>query len=430
MASNTQQPDLQWFTSARLGMFIHWGLYSLPARHEWVMSKEKIPADEYERYMQYFNPDLYDPVQWAKDAKAAGIKYVVLTTKHHEGFALWDTQVSDYNIINSPFGKDALRMFVDAMRAEGLHVGFYHSLIDWHHPDFTIDGFHPDRDRPDREERNKGRDMAKYREFLHAQVRELLTNYGKIHYLFFDFSYREDWPDKPEKGGKGRDDWASEKLLDMVRTLQPGIVVNDRLDIPGDIVTPEGYQPTKPMERDGREVVWEACQTLNGSWGYDRDNHDYKSVPLLVRMLVDTVSNNGNILLNVGPTARGNFDANASKALSDLADWMSVHSRSIYGCGHSSLTPPKDVRYTQSGKRLFVHVFAWPFEFMHLPGLAGKVAYAQLLHDASEIKIIQLDAEAPVTSIHMRADSKDTLTLKLPIREPGVAVPVIELFLK
>lgn len=429
MSRNSQVPNMQWFTEARLGMFIHWGLYSLLARHEWVMSREKIPADEYEKYLQYFDPDLYDPRQWAKDAKAAGVKYVVLTTKHHEGFALWDTKVGDYSVMRTPCGKDLVRMFVDAVRAEGLRVGFYHSLIDWHHPDFTIDFFHPDWERPDREERNKNRDMAKYRRYLHDQVTELLTQYGKVDYIFFDFSYKERRPDSPASG-KGRDDWGSEELLATVRRLQPGIVVNDRLDIPGDVTTPEQYQPTKPMERDGKPVVWEACQTLNGSWGYDRDNHEYKSTDLLVRMLVDGVSNGGNLLLNVGPDGRGKFDSNARTALAGLAGWMGLHARSIYGCGHSEYTPPRDVRYTQRGTRLYVHIFAWPFEYLHLPGLAGKVAYAQLLNDASEIRLIQLDPDAPVMTVHMRGDSKDTLTLKLPIRKPDVAVPVIELFLK
>lgn len=428
MSPNFQAPDLQWFTEARLGMFIHWGLYSLLARHEWVLSREKIPAEEYEKCLRFFDPDLFDPVQWAKDAKAAGMKYVVLTTKHHDGFALWDTKMSDYSVMKTPYGKDLVRMFADAVRAEGLRVGFYHSLIDWHHPDFTIDMYHPDRDRPDKDERNKGRDMAKYRQYLHAQVKELLTNYGKVDYIFFDFSYKDRCPENPEMG-KGHQDWGSEELLAMVRQLQPGIIVNDRLDIPGDMTTPEQYQPTKRLERDGKLLIWEACQTLNGSWGYDRDNNDYKSIDLLVRMLVDSVSNDGNILLNVGPTARGKFDPNAREALSGLADWMDLHARSIYGCGPSSFTPPRDVRFTQRGKRLYVHIFAWPFGHLHLPGMGAKVQYAQLLNDASEIKMIQLDPNGPMVTTRMRGDSADTLTLKLPIRKPDVAVPVIELFL-
>ncbi len=231
-------------------MFVHWGLYALPARHEWVMNRERIPAEEYEEYFQHFNPDLYDPREWARAAKDAGMKYVVLTTKHHEGFCLWDSALTDYKSTKTPSGQDLVTQYVEALREFGLKVGFYHSLIDWHHPDFIIDGFHPERDNPDAGKLNEGRDMARYREYLHGQVRELLSNYGQIDYLFFDFSYtsedhRHIW------GGKGREAWGSVELLKMVRELQPGIIVNDRLDIPGDFATPEQYQPSGPMVVDG-----------------------------------------------------------------------------------------------------------------------------------------------------------------------------------
>ena len=287
------------------------------------------------------------------------MKYVVLTTKHHEGFCLWDSKLTDYTVMNTPYGKDIVAQYVDAVRAAGLKVGFYHSLLDWHHPDFLIDGHHPRRDDPDAEAQNVGRDPSRYRAYLHGQVRELLTGYGKIDYLFYDFSYehsdhREIW------GGKGAAAWGSEELLALTRELQPGILVNDRLGIPGDFVTPEQYQPAKPMEVDGRPVPWEACQTLNGSWGYFRDNQNDKPVDLLVRMLVDGVSKNGNLLLNVGPTARGNFDPRAVQALEGIGDWMDLHARSIYGATASPFTPPTDVRYTQRGNRLYVHIFSWP----------------------------------------------------------------------
>ncbi len=422
--------DLGWFTHDRFGLFIHWGLYSLAARHEWVMSRERIPVEEYEKYADVFEPDLYDPREWAAQAKDAGMRYVVITTKHHEGFALWDSKLTDYTVVRrTPWGRDLIRSFVDAVREAGLKVGFYHSLLDWHHPDFTIDGFHPRRDDPDAREQNAHRDMARYRAYLHGQVRELLTGYGRIDYLFYDFSYAGDdhhavW------GPKGADDWGSEELLRLTRELQPGIIVNDRLNIPGDFVTPEQYQPAKPMERDGERVPWEACQTLNGSWGYDRDNHDDKSVELLVRMLVDGVSKDGNLLLNVGPTGRGAFDPRAEAALAGIGEWMRLHSRSIYGAGASTFAPPSDVRYTQRGDRLYVHVFAWPFGHLHLPGLAGKVRYAQLLHDASEIRRREIDPRLEAYTVGLGGMPPGTLTLELPVQRPDVAVPVIELFLE
>ena len=204
----------------------------------------------------------------------------------------------------------------------------------------------------------------------------MLTRYGKIDYLFMDFSYEDGTiPESSVLPGKGPDFWGSAELLAMVRQLQPGIVVNDRLGIPGDFVTPEQYQPAGPMTApDGKPIRWEACQTLNGSWGYDRDNLDYKPVDLLVRMLVDGVSKDGNMLLNVGPTARGEFDPRAIASLRGLGEWMRLHGRSIYGAGPSRFTPPADARYTQRGDRLYLHLFAWPFQHVHLPDMAGLVA--------------------------------------------------------
>ena len=180
----------------------------------------------------------------------------------------------------------------------------------------------------------------------------------------------------------------------MVRELQPGIIVNDRLEIGGDVKTPEQYQPRGWMQVDGKPVVWEACQTLNGSWGYHRDNLDWKPVEMLVKMLVDNVSKGGNLLLNVGPTARGEFDPRALETLRGIGKWMRLHSRSIYGCSASEFTPPPDCRFTQKGNRLYLHLFSWPFRHVHLEGMAGRVEYAQLLNDASEIHMLEIDPHA------------------------------------
>jgi alpha-L-fucosidase len=413
-----------WFTEARFGMFVHWGLYALPARHEWVMQRERRTPEEYERYARWFDPDLYDPRAWAAAARGAGMKYVVLTTKHHEGFCLWDSKLTDYSATHTPAGRDLIAEYVDAVRAEGLKVGFYHSLIDWHHPDFLVDGRHPQRDDPAATALNEGRDMARYRAYLHGQVRELLTHYGTIDYLFFDFSYGPNQPE-PVWGGKGKADWGSEELLAMVRELQPGIVVNDRLDIPGDFSTPEQYQPSSALP-----VVWEACQTLNGSWGYDRDNDDYKSVPMLVRMLVDGVSKGGNMLLNVGPTGRGNLDPHAVETLAGIGEWVALHARSVHGAGPAPFTPPPDARYTLRGNRLYLHLLAWPFRHVHLPGMADKIEYAQLLNDASEIAMTVAVAGQHAVNTTPGSQTPGTLTLTLPVRPPRVAVPVVELFLK
>jgi alpha-L-fucosidase len=420
--------DTGWFVHDRFGLFIHWGIYSVAARHEWVKHRERIRDEDYQRYFDAFDPDLYDPAAWAREAANAGMKYFVVTTKHHDGFCLWDSALTDYKAPNTPAGRDLLRPMVEAFRAQGFKVGFYHSVVDWHHPEFPVDGLHPQRDDVAFREAHKGRDIRKYAEYLHGQSRELLTQFGKISILWYDFSYSQmDWG---WSKGKGKDDWQSEKLLAMVRQLQPGIIVNDRLEIGGDIKTPEQYQPRAWMEVDGQPVVWEACQTLNGSWGYDRDNLDWKPVVMLVRMLVDTVSKGGNLLLNVGPNARGEFEPKAIERLRGIGEWMRLHSRSIYGCTASDFTPPLDCRYTQAGNRLYLHLFAWPFRHVHLDGLAGRVELARLLNDGSEVKMIEIDPHQQAQTITPGGSRPDTLTLELPVQKPDVAVPVVELLMR
>lgn len=425
--SSAPAASLERFRDWRFGLFIHWGLYALPGRHEWVKNRERLTDADYQPYFDHFDPDLYDPKQWARIAGAAGMKYVVLTSKHHEGFCLWDSDVTDYKATNTPCKRDLVREYVDAFRSEGLGIGFYHSLIDWHHPAYPVDVVHPQRD--DKAARTEKRDVSAYADYLHAQVRELLTRYGDIDIMWFDFSFPGREFEDGTPGGKGRDDWRSEELMKMVRALQPHVLINDRLDIPGDFVTPEQYQPAGPMLRDGKPVPWEACQTLNGSWGYDRDNLDWKPADLLLRMLIDSASKDGNVLLNVGPTGRGEFDPRAQATLARMGEWMRQHGRSIYGAGPSEFTPPPDCRYTQGGDRLYLHVFAWPMQHLHLPGLAGKVRYAQFLHDASEVHRRTHDAHQQAQNTTMGGLGTDILTLRLPIQRPDVEVPVIELFL-
>ena len=427
--------DTAWFTHDRFGMFIHWGLYAMPARHEWVKTNEKIPEEHYDKYFKYFNPDLFDAREWARQAKAAGMKYAVLTTKHHEGFCMWDSKYTDYKCTNTPAGRDLVREYVDAFRAEGLHVGFYYSLIDWHHPEFPIDMLHPRRDDPDVYEQSKDRDVRKYAQYMRDQVTELLTNYGKIDVLWFDFSYsgRTETGDKAWMKGKGKDDWEAEKLIALARSLQPGIIIDNRTEIEQDLWTPEQFQPTEWVrhQETGELVTWEACQTFSGSWGYYRDEQTWKSPEMLIRMLVNTVAIGGNLLMNVGPTSRGYFDKRAENALKVYADWMKYNSRSIYGCTQAepAFKAPADCRFTQSedGKRLYVHLFAYPFAHLQLPGLGGKVDYAQFLHDGSEL----LYTEKKVNHFSEGAtQADDLLVIELPDVKPNVLVPVIEVFLK
>ncbi len=422
--------DTSWFTDARFGMFIHWGLYSMPARHEWVRNREKISNEQYQKYFDRFYPDLYEPREWARMAKAAGMKYFVITTKHHEGFCLWDSKHTDYKATETPWGKDLLKPMVEAFRAEGIKVGFYYSLIDWHHPEFTVDKIHPMRDDEAERAKNKKRTMAKYAAYMYNQVKELLTKFGKIDILWFDFSY-------PGEDGKGRDDWQSEKLVKMIRELQPDIILDNRLDLPGvgDIETPEQFQPSEGLkDKDGKPVVWEACQTFSGSWGYYRDEMTWRGTDELIRTLIDCVSKSGNLLMNVGPTSRGEFDYRAKERLNAYATWMRQHSRSIYGCGQApaEFVCPKGCALTYNAKtsRLYLHVLEWPYKHIHLQGAAyvKNVKYAQLLHDGSEVELKGLEAWQ-VAAGHGTA-SKDTVSITLPQTKPNVEIPVVEIFLK
>lgn len=429
--------DTEWFRDARFGMFIHWGLYAMPARHEWIKNLECISEEKYDQYFKYFDPDLYDAKEWARQAKAAGMKYAVLTTKHHEGFCMFDSKYTDYKCTNTPAGRDLVKEFVDAFRAEGLKVGFYYSLIDWHHPDFTIDMNHPRRFDDNAKQLNEGRDMRRYAEYMRNQVRELLTNYGKIDILWFDFSYSQNvgTGERAWMKGKGKKDWESEELIALARSLQPGIIIDNRAELEQDLWTPEQYQPLEWIKHSetGELVTWEACQTFSGSWGYHRDETSWKSSAMLIRMLINTVSLGGNLLMNVGPTARGYFDYRAEAALKTYADWMKYNSRSIYNCTMAEpdllKTLPADCRYTQSidGKRLYIHLYAYPYKHLQINGLAGKVDYVQFLHDGSELLF---DEKAVQHFSEGAAKSDDLLVINLPDVKPNVEVPVIEVFLK
>jgi alpha-L-fucosidase len=422
------RPDMDWWLEARFGMFIHWGLYALPARHEWIKNRQHISDKDYRKYFDLFNPDLYQPRQWARMARETGMKYFVITTKHHEGFCLWDSRYTDYKATNTPYGRDILRPMVKAFRDEGFRIGFYYSLLDWHHPEYPVDAHHPIHDNEAFRKKAAKRDVRRYAKYMHNQVRELLTQFGKIDYMFFDFSF-------PGPDGKGRDDWQSEKLLNMTRQLQPHIIINDRLDladVPGgwDFKTPEQFMPREWVKVKGKPVPWETCQTFSGSWGYHRDECAWKSVRQLLVLLVETVSKGGNLLLNVGPTARGTFDDRAIDRLSGIGKWMSLHSRAVYGCTQApkKFQSPDNciLTYNPKAKRLYVHLLNWPMGELQLDGFAGKVKYAQLLNDASEIKM----AGRPDWQAHLENIPKSTLTLQLPMVKPDVTIPVIELFLR
>jgi len=399
----------EWWEDARFGMFIHWGIYAIPARGEWIRRNERYEDDVYRAYAEEFNPDRYDPRAWAKLAKRAGMKYVVMTTKHHDGFCLFDSKLTDFKATHTPAKRDLVTEYVDAFRAEGLKVGFYHSLIDWNHPHYPVDRLHP-REKDEKAKAEK-RDFDQYLDYLHGQVRELLTNYGRIDILWFDFSYDE----------MTGETWRAAELVKMVRELQPGIVVNNRLGDRarsvkdamqyGDFHTPEQAIPAEPCtDEDGTPVLWESCMTLNDHWGYARDDHNTKSPAQAVRMLVDCVSKNGNLLLNVGPTARGEIPPASVRVLEAVGNWMSANADSIYGCDAADIARPEWGRLTRKGDTLYAHLFEKPMGPIALTGLAGQVQRARLVADGSEV-----DLRTPWMVRHNTTDAFLTL--------PGTRLP-------
>ena len=389
------QRRMAWYTEARFGMFIHWGLYAIPARGEWVRSVEKIPSEIYDRYAEEFDPKHCDIRSWVRAARDAGMKYVILTAKHHDGFCLFDTAYTDFKSTNTAAGRDFVREFVDACREYGLRVGLYFSIIDWRHPDFPHygDKNHPMRDDP--AYTNENRDFDRYLEFMHGQVRELCTNYGKLDILWFDFSY----------GDLRGEAWKATKLIEMVRSLQPDVIIDNRLEVSGegfgslaackptayhgDFVSPEQIIPPHGL-RDvkGEPLVWESCVTMNNHWGYHATDRYFKPAPMLIKNLVECVSKGGNLLLNVGPNAQGRIPEQSLKILSEIGAWMDKNSESIYGCGVSGLEKPEYGRLTRKENKLYVHIFDNTLGPLPLFGIEKeKIASIRRLADGSEVPI-------------------------------------------
>ncbi|GHV87966.1 alpha-L-fucosidase [Spirochaetia bacterium] len=385
----------QWFNEARFGMFIHWGLYAIPARGEWVRNREKTPHEEYLRYFDEFTAAEYNPREWAALAKKAGMKYAVLTAKHHDGFCLWDTKLTDFKSTNTPAKRDLVKEYLEAFREAGIKVGLYFSLLDWRHPDYPHygDRCHPLREDP--AQGNENRNFDRYIEFMHGQIRELLTGYGKLDIMWFDYSYGEMQGEK----------WKAQSLMEMVRSLQPHIIVDNRLEgsggetagtiltanpsfYSGDFHSPEQMIPPAGVRSEsGDPVPWEACITLNNHWGYCASDHHWKNAEMVVKMLVECVSKNGNLLLNVGPDAKGRIPHASVKILEEVGRWMSNNGEGIYGCGLSAFGKPEWGRFTQKGNRLYAHIYESQVGGLCLYGMAGKIEKLRLLADGSEVKL-------------------------------------------
>ena len=383
----------EWFRNDRFGLFIHWGLYAIPAAGEWMMSTERMTVEEYAPYFDQFDPVDFDPKTWAKLPKEAGMRYAVLTAKHHDGFCLFDSKLTDFKATNTKAGRDLVREFLDAFRAEGLKVGLYYSLLDWHHPDFPkyADAKHPMRGNP--AYRDEKIDFDRYLEYMHGQVKELVTGYGKLDIMWFDFSYEN----------MTGETWKGEQLVDMVRTYQPDIVLDNRLEgsseyngsiawdepyvCSGDFASPEQIIPPEGVRDDaGRALPWELCATMNNHWGYCSFDHTWKSSEMLIRKLVECVSKGGNMILNVGPDAKGNFPEESVKRLREIGAWMKKNGGSIYGCGISEFPKPEWGRYTQKGNHVYAHVYEEPLGALPLYGISpDRIRRVTMLADGSQV---------------------------------------------
>src|SRR5947209_198360 len=352
---------MKWWHEARFGMFIHWGLYSVLGRHEWVMEMEGIPAAEYAQIAKQFKPKPAAAREWARLARRAGQKYMVMTTKHHEGFCNFDTKTTDYCAPKQGPGRDLVKEYVEAVRAEGLRVGFYYSLMDWYHPDGA-------RCAHDEDARKR------FVEYIHTHLRELLTNYGKVDVLWYDVS----WP--LDAAG-----WGSERMNKMVFELQPDIIVNNRNKLPGDFSTPE--QQIR-AEEGGR--AWESCMTLNDSWGYQRADDDWKSPRRVIQNLIACSRDTGNYLLNIGPRADGSVPEESVRVLTEVGQWMRRNGDSIYASDHCQPRRSNYASFTRKGNTLYMHVHFWPANYVAVAGLQAKVQSARFFASGQKLDFHQV----------------------------------------
>jgi alpha-L-fucosidase len=386
--ADTRAERMKWWHDAKFGMFIHWGLYSVIGQHEWAKEFEGIPLSQYEILAKNFHPRPNAARDWARLAKRAGQKYMVMTSKHHEGFCHWDSQLTDYNAKKQGPGRDLIAEFVEAARAEGLRVGFYYSLMDWHHPDGAI---------------CKTDEAARRRfvDYTHGLVRELMTNYGKIDILWYDV----DWPLTAEQ-------WESERMNEMVFRLQPEIIVNNRNGLPGDFSTPE--QEIRAAEA-GR--AWETCMTLNDSWGFNRGDDAWKTPKTVVDNLATCARGGGNYLLNIGPTEDGSIPLRTTQILIEVGRWTETNGESIYGTERGNLNPTVSINLTRRGNTLYLHQHYWPghtpaaewLEFFKpevvvaLAGLKQKALSARLLKTGQKVNFTQDEFSLRLTGLPLEA---------------------------
>jgi alpha-L-fucosidase len=411
---------MSWWREARFGLFIHWGLYAVPAGEwngtithgEWIRTTGQIPLTQYDGFVGQFNPVKFNAEEWVLLAKQAGMKYIVITSKHHDGFCLFDSKFTDFDVMSTPFHRDILKELSAACHKHGITMCWYHSIMDWHHPDYL-----PRREW-EKDRSTQGADFDRYVQHMKNQLRELLTNYGDIGVLWFDGEWESTWSE-----AHGRD------LYGYVRGLQPGIIINNRVGAAragmegltkeggfgGDFGTPEQQIPATGLPG----VDWETCMTMNDHWGYNKNDQHWKSTREILQMLADVASKGGNYLLNVGPTAEGVFPPASVERLREIGQWTSRYGESIYGTSASPFKKLAWGRATQKaiaeGTRLYLHVFDWPADGrLVIPGIFNQPVRSYLLGDKKKTPL-QVSRE------------EDALCIKVPAKAPDAINSVVVL---
>lgn len=393
-----------WFQDARFGLFIHWGVYSVLGDGEWVMNNQQIPIATYEKLPAFFNPQAFDAKAWVQLAKDAGMKYITITSKHHDGFAMWDSRVSDYNIVKrTPYGKDVLKMLADECRAQGIKLFFYHSQLDWRHPDYYPRGFTGGSftGRPERGT------WYSYLDYMDAQLTELLTGYGPLGGIWFDGMW-----DKKD------DDWRLRKTYDLIHRLQPGALVGSNhhvapyegedfqmfeKDLPGHNTT--GFAPEQKIGALPKET----CETINNSWGFNLKDDKHKSTKELIQYLVKAAGYDANFLLNVGPMPNGMIQLEHQQRLREMGAWLQKNGETIYGTRGGPLSARDWGVTTRKGNKVYVHVLNWQDETLTLPKWGQKVVGARLFQDQSPVRFLENDFGVSVLIPNGKKDNIDTI---------------------
>jgi alpha-L-fucosidase len=392
-----------WWRDAKFGLFIHWGIYAIPGRGEWVQWNEQIPLEEYAKLADQFNPTKFDADTWAATAKAAGMKYTVLTTRHHDGFCLFDSKASDFTSVKTNAKRDFVADYVKALRNAGLRVGFYYSPLDWRFPGYIMPDLHL-------------KSAEAMREQYHRQVQELLSNYGPIDILWFDggetdwLNFGADWAganwQKRPKGKHyaGRFDWQHKEVYTNIRQLQPNVIINGRADMPEDFHSREGDGALGDFDA---EHPWELCTTLAGAWGYQA-NAKVKSLKDCVQMLVKVAGRDGNLLLNVGPKPDGEIDPPQAQRLREIGQWLEKYGKSIYCTRGGPFLPGEYGVSTHRDKWIFVHVLRWPDEKLTLPPIPAKIVRTSVL-TGGEAHVVQSEIAIDISMPKKNRDDVDTI---------------------